>query len=156
MLRWITIFGQLSIFYINIKKIKKTFLFNKIYKCIYWKKNKFSQIFIIQIFLNFNFYHSKNININKKNVSRIINPYKIKKKKKFIINYKKVQRKILKFPNFKINLSLLLKQCFADCPARYFQSNNKCYKCHPSCKSCFGAEENNCITCETNYFFNKN
>lgn len=45
--------------------------------------------------------------------------------------------------------------CINPCPTQWL-SKNDCQSCHPSCKSCYGPLETNCLQCSGNYSLNVN
>ncbi|EGR31614.1 zinc finger lsd1 subclass family protein, putative [Ichthyophthirius multifiliis] len=58
------------------------------------------------------------------------------------------------------DLFLYEGKCIKNCPEQYFENislnNNICDSCDPTCLSCFGKENNKCISCNGDYYFYKN
>ena len=50
------------------------------------------------------------------------------------------------------NECLNCTMCVTECPSKFFRDLNSCKKCHPSCQSCTGPLENQCLSCSPNYF----
>ena len=53
------------------------------------------------------------------------------------------------YQTVEINIILLNKQGFYK---GTYNSLNKCLSCHLSCKTCYGPLDNNCLSCETNFY----
>ena len=44
------------------------------------------------------------------------------------------------------------KSCVVKCSSNYFQRHTICIKCHPSCKTCRGPTNHDCIECQDNLY----